>query len=198
MKQITEGLWVWSWFSDEKGYNFNGTLVTVGKKKALIDPVMVQGAVRETLGTHAPFNAIYLTNKDHERAAYELRRQWGTPIFIHEADRGFLKEAPDGVFKDNEVLACGLQVLHLQHQKSPGESAFYLPEKNTLILGDALIGHPSGTLNLLPAAKYADVRRAQAGLRRLFSISFERLIVGDGEPFMENAQRALEDFFERL
>lgn len=190
-----EDILVWNWFSEEKGYFFNGTLVSDGRNKILIDPVKLD---LEHLAPHGPFDAVYLSNKDHERIAYEIRRKWKVPVGIHEADKLHLKEMPDFVFKDGEVLLCGLKTIHLQQQKSPGECAFYHAGKKLLIAGDALIGHPAGQLNMLPAGKYPDLKKAQAGLRRLFSLDFERILVGDGEHVLENAYRQLEACFERM
>ena len=89
-------------------------------------------------------------------------------------------------------------MVHLHHQKSPGESAFYLEKKKILIVGDALIGNPPGKLNFLPETKYQDIRKAQAGLRRLFSLSFDVLLVGDGQSFLSGAQEILETFFDEI
>ena len=198
LKKAAEGIWTWKWLSPEKGYFFNGTLVSDGKNKVLIDPVILNDEGLSVLKSHGPFDAIYLTNKDHERMAYSLRKEWKIPISIHELDKPFLKENPDSIFKDGHELLCGLKVVHLREQKSPGECVFYLPGKKILIAGDALIGHPAGSLNMLPEMKYADVQKAQAGLRRLFSLHFEMLLVGDGESVMKDAYQKLEDFFGRL
>ena len=198
MNEIFPGLWSWSRFSPEKGYFFNGVLLSEGKSTVLIDPPLMTEEDRQTLRRFLPVSAIYLTNKDHERSAYDLRREFKAPLGIHESDRPFLKEAPDRIFSEGKELECGIRVVHLHHQKSPGESAFYLEEKKTLILGDALIGHPSGKLNLLPAAKYPDIQKAQAGLRRIFSLSFDVLLLGDGQSLLSGAQEAVDAFFDEL
>ena len=195
MKEIFEGIWIWSWFSEEKGYFFNGTLVADGAAKILIDPVRTTDKDYEFLKKQAPFGAIYLTNKDHERIASSLRREFEAPVWIHEEDVPYLKEKPDHTFREADTLACGIRVIHLLHQKSPGESAFYLAARKILILGDALIGNPPKKLRLLPAAKYQDIRKAQAALRRLFSLCFETVLVGDGACILENGFDALDEFF---
>jgi glyoxylase-like metal-dependent hydrolase (beta-lactamase superfamily II) len=198
LKEITNGIWSWQWMSPEKGYAFNGTLISDGQHKVLIDPAILSGEGLARLEAFGAFDAIYLTNKDHERMAHDLRRRWNIPLAVHENDEKHLKERADFMFKEGQQLLCGLRVVHLIEQKSPGECAFYLPEKKLLVAGDALIGHPAGSLSMLPEAKYADVRRAQAALRRLFLLDFEILLVGDGEHVMEKAYEKLEAFFEGL
>lgn len=198
MKEIFPGIWTWSWFSEEKGYFFNGLLLREEEKTVLIDPPWMSAENRKALLGLSPVSAIYLTNKDHERSTYDLRREFKIPVWIHALDKPFLKEAPDQTFSEGQRLECGIRVVHLQHQKSPGESAFYHEKRKILILGDALIGHPPGQLKLLPAAKYPDIRKAEAGLRRLFSLSFEALLVGDGQPISSGAQEALDRFFDEI
>ena len=146
---------------------FNGTVVAKDGKKVLIDPVPCEGKVLKELENLGPFSVIYLTNKDHERMAYDLRRRWKIPIWIHEKDKALLKETSEGTFADAQSLECDLEVIHLSDQKSPGECALYLRARGILILGDALIGVPKGSLGILPAEKYRDVLQAKASLERL-------------------------------
>jgi glyoxylase-like metal-dependent hydrolase (beta-lactamase superfamily II) len=195
LRQIVKDVWTWSWRSPEKGYAFNGTVLAAGQERVLVDPAVMSDEERGQVEALGPFQAIYLTNKDHERTAYDLRRDWKIPVAIHEKDKPFLKEAPDHVFREGERLACGLEVLHLPDQKSPGECAFYARNRGLLILGDALIGVPAGRLNLLPAAKYKDAAKARLGLERLRALFFEIILVGDGEPVLVQAHDILEQFF---
>ena len=195
MNEIIKNIWSWSSFSEEKGYNFNGFIVFDGQDKVIIDPVPMSDEDYEQLKSMAPFKAIYLTNKDHERSSWKIRKDLGVPVWIHKKDKPLLKEEPDEVFQEGTRLACGIEVLHLPDQKSPGESAFYIHSRKTLLLGDALIGDPPGKLRLLPEAKYKDVGRARAGLTRLRSLGIEALLLGDGEPLLTHPHRHLEQFF---
>jgi glyoxylase-like metal-dependent hydrolase (beta-lactamase superfamily II) len=100
---------------------------------------------------------------------------------------------PTKTFKDGELLPGGIWVIHLQDQKSPGESALFLQlGKGVLIVGDALIGKPPGRLSLLPAEKYADAAKAKAGLRRLLKYQFDAVLVGDGTSILTEAKPAVE------
>ena len=88
---------------------------------------------------------------------------------------------PDKTFVDGELLPGGIWVIHLAHQKSPGESALFLQQgRGILIVGDALLGKPEGSVSMLPAEKYADPAKAREGLRRLLKYDFDSLLVGDG------------------
>jgi glyoxylase-like metal-dependent hydrolase (beta-lactamase superfamily II) len=96
-------------------------------------------------------------------------------------------------FKDGELLPGGIWVVHLRDQKSPGESALFLQQgKGILIVGDALIGKPAGSLSLLPPEKYADAGKAKEGLRRLLKYNFDAILVGDGTSILTGAKQAVE------
>jgi glyoxylase-like metal-dependent hydrolase (beta-lactamase superfamily II) len=100
---------------------------------------------------------------------------------------------PSKTFKDGELLPGGIWVIHLQDQKSPGESALFLQlGKGVLIVGDALIGKPPGALSMLPPEKYVDAAKAKAGLRRLSKYQFDTILVGDGASILSGAKAAVE------
>ena len=141
---------------------------------------------------------VVLTNKDHRRGSEECRRRLGTPILIHELDAPLLDIPADKTFKDGERIAGELEVIHLPSMKSPGESALYWKNERVLILGDALIGKPPGSLNLLPPEKYEDIRKAGESLKKLKGLDARMILVGDGDPVLSSAPAALEDFFSRF
>ena len=64
--------------------------------------------------------------------------------------------------------------------------------KGVLIVGDALIGKPAGSVSFLPAEKYTDVAKAHEGLRRLLQYNFDSLLVGDGASILTGAKQAVE------
>jgi glyoxylase-like metal-dependent hydrolase (beta-lactamase superfamily II) len=64
--------------------------------------------------------------------------------------------------------------------------------KGVLIVGDALIGKPPGSVSLLPVEKYADAGKAHEGLRRLLKYNFDSLLVGDGASILTGAKQAVE------
>ena len=92
---------------------------------------------------------------------------------------------------------CELKVIHLENQKSPGESAFYLEDKKTLFIGDALIGKVPGKLNLLPPEKFADINEARKSLQVLRNFDFEDLFLGDGESILSKGKEALEELLSQ-
>jgi hypothetical protein len=192
MKQVLPGIWQWSWFSPEKQLDFNGLLLNVGEHRVLVDPPPMTDEDKTELRRAGAIDYIVVTNRDHDRQAAAYKAELRSQLLVPEADAPQMELKADKTYKDGELLPGGIWVVHLQHQKSPGESALYLQQhKGVLILGDALIGKPAGSLSMLAAEKYADQNKGRQGLRRLLSYSFETILVGDGTSIFSNAKEVL-------
>jgi glyoxylase-like metal-dependent hydrolase (beta-lactamase superfamily II) len=193
MKNLLPGIWQWSWFSEEKQIDFNGLFLTVGEHKILIDPPPMTGDASSVILRNGPIDYIIVTNRDHAREAVKYQGEFGCQLQVPEADAPQMDLTPTKTFKDGELLTGGIWVIQLKDQKSPGESALFIPQgKGVLIVGDALIGKPSGSLSLLSAEKYTDAGKAREGLRRLLKYNFDSLLVGDGVSILTGAKQAVE------
>ncbi len=134
-----------------------------------------------------------MTNRDHAREAAACQADFRCGIYVPEADAPQMELKPTKSFKDGELLPGGIWVIQLKDQKSPGESALFIQQgKGVLIVGDALIGKPTGSLRLLPNEKYTDAMKAKEGLRRLLKYNFETVLVGDGSSILNGAKQAVE------
>jgi glyoxylase-like metal-dependent hydrolase (beta-lactamase superfamily II) len=193
MKQLLPGFWQWSWFSEEKQLDFNGLFLVVGEHKLLIDPPPMAGEDQAFVRRNGPVDYIIVTNRDHAREAGPCQVTFSCQLQVPEADASQMDLKPTKTFRDQELLPGGIWVVHLKDQKSPGESALFIPQgKGVLIVGDALIGKPAGAVSMLAAEKYADLGKAREGLRRLLKYNFETLLVGDGTSIMTGAKTAVE------
>lgn len=193
MKQILPNIWQWSWFSDEKQLNFNGLLLTIGEHTILVDPPPMTLEARAIVRRHEPIDYILLTNRDHLREAPVYQAEWHCQLYVPELDAAQMEVNPTKLYKDGELLPGGIWVIQLSDQKSPGESALFIERgRGVLIVGDALIGQPSGALRLLPPEKYEDPAKAKEGLRRLLKYNFDSLLVGDGVSILVDAKLQVE------
>ncbi len=193
MKALLPNIWEWSWFSEEKQLNFNGHFLSVGEHRILVDPPAMTTADIAFAQQGGPVDYILITNRDHEREAAILKETFHCTVMVPELDAKEMALAAVKTYKDGELLPGGIWVIQLAHQKSPGESALFLETgKGVLVVGDAIIGHPEGRLQLLPSEKYADVSLAREGLRRLLKYNFNSLLVGDGASLMTDAKPVLE------
>ncbi len=193
MKALLPNIWEWSWFSEEKQLNFNGHFLSVGEHRILVDPPAMSSADIVFAQQGGPVDYILITNRDHEREAAILKETFHCTVMVPELDAKEMALAAVKTYKDGELLPGGIWVIQLAHQKSPGESALFLETgKGVLVVGDAIIGHPEGRLQLLPSEKYVDVSLAREGLRRLLKYNFNSLLVGDGASLMAGAKPVLE------
>jgi len=200
--EIVPHIFTWSEFSKEKQLDFNGYYIARKGESVLIDPPELDEEGWHDLSalvsknSDCPLKAIYLTNVHHDRISRQLRDKFSIPICIHEKDKPLLEFSAEKKFANGETGPCGLKVIHLNHQKSPGESAFLLADIRTLIVGDALIGKIPGKVNLLPAEKYSDIEQAKENLRLLLKHDFDTLLVGDGNSILKGAKKIVLEFLE--
>lgn len=195
MKQLLPGIWQWSWFSEEKQLDFNGLFLTIGEHKILVDPPPMTAEARSLIRRNGPVDYIVVTNRDHARDTAACQVEFACRLYVPEADAPGMDVKPTNTYKDGELLPGGIWVIQLKDQKSPGESALFIQQgrgTGVLIVGDALIGKPAGSVNLLPAEKYADAARAKEGLRRLLKYEFESLLVGDGASILTGGKLVVE------
>lgn len=193
IKQVLQGCWQWSWYSEEKQLDFNGLFLVVGEHKILIDPPPMAGEDQAFIRRNGPVDYLIVTNRDHVREAKACQATFNCQLHLPELDASQMDVTPTKTFKDQELLSGGLWVVNLRDQKSPGESALFIQQgKGIVIVGDALIGKPAGSLSMLPAEKYADAAKAKEGLRRLLKYNFDAILVGDGASILTGAKQAVE------
>jgi len=193
MKQVLPGMWQWSWFSEEKQLDFNGLFLMVGEHKILVDPPPMTADASMLIRRNGPVDYVIVTNRDHAREAATYQAEFKCQLQTPDADAAQMDLKPTRTYKDGELLPGGIWVIQLKDQKSPGESALFIPRGlGVLIVGDALIGKPAGAVSMLPAEKYADAVKARDGLRRLLQYNFESLLVGDGASILAGGKQLVE------
>jgi glyoxylase-like metal-dependent hydrolase (beta-lactamase superfamily II) len=194
VQRVLDKLYTWSVFNEEKKMNFNGLYLRTATGPVLVDPPpMSEEDISQVESLGIP-GKIYLTNKHHTRASQAHREAWDCRILIHEDDRPLMEISVDGTFSDGERLDDTLEVIRIPCFKTPGECAFYWKERSVLIVGDALLGKPPGSLSLLPDEKFKDPVVARQGLLVLRGLEFDHLMVGDGQSILENARPLVEKF----
>ncbi|MDA2919168.1 hypothetical protein MYX76_06710 [Desulfobacterota bacterium AH_259_B03_O07] len=198
MREIISGVYTWSWLSPKHGYGFNGFAFESDGGLIVIDPaIMGEDDFDELLKLGNP-ETVILTNKDHERVAYDLRDKFGSKIYIDEKDATFLKASPDRTFRDREIIPGNLRAINVPNNKSPGETALLLSrDKGILFIGDAIIGWPKGEFSLLPFGKYENPQMAKESVKVLLEYDFDTVLVGDGESILRGGKEAVRRFLDR-
>ncbi len=194
MRDIVPGVYEWSWFSDEKQVNFNGHFMVTDVDRVLIDPPPLSDADRHEIARRGGPTAIVLTNRDHVREIATCQRTYGVPVWVPAADAAWIDVPFDRTYTDGSRLPGDLVAIHVPDAKSPGESALWSASRHVLIIGDAAIGKPPGTLTMLPDEKFADPAKARSGLGVLLDprYDYDAVLVGDGVSLPIGGRAALE------
>ena len=193
MREILPVVYTWPWFSQPHGYNFNGWLVCHPGGNLCIDPVEPTAEALAELARQG-VSRILLTNRNHVRAANQVRTRTGARTAIHPDDATYARGQNaelDGELHVGEKI--GPLVVVGVPGKSPGEVALHWPERRLLFVGDSVIGNPPGRCNLLPERVMDDPARLRASVKQLLELDFDTLLVGDGEPILQDAKERLRE-----
>jgi glyoxylase-like metal-dependent hydrolase (beta-lactamase superfamily II) len=193
METILGDVLTWSWFSEPHGYNFNSLLISDPGGNLCIDPVEPSDEVLNEL-VRRGVSRILLTNRNHVRAAKQVRERTGARCYIHPADAAYAKgqgAVLDGEIHEGDKIGA-LEVIGVSG-KSPGEVALLWPQRKTLIVGDAVVGNPPGQLSLLRERVMDDPARLRSSVRQLLALDFDTILVGDGVSVFRDAKQLLRE-----
>ena len=193
MREIVPDILTWSWFSEPHHYYFNGHLVRDPGGNICIDPVELAEDGLNAIAIEGVAR-ILLTNRNHSRAANQVRGRAGARTAIHGNDA---EHARNEGTKLDDRLEVGERIGPLEvidaAGKSPGEMALFWRDRGILIVGDAVIGNPSGQCGLLPDRVKDDPAGLRRSVRKFLDLDFDTLLVGDGESILEDAKARLEE-----
>ena len=196
MKTILGDVLTWSWFSEPHGYDFNGLLIPDPRGNLCIDPVEPSDEVLSELAKQG-VSRILITNRNHVRAANQIRERTGARSYIHPDDAAYAKAqgaSLDGELHTGEKIGA-LEVIGASG-KSPGEVAFLWPERRCLIVGDAVVGDPPGHLKLLREKVMDDPPRLRRSIQQLLALDFDTILVGDGVSVIGGAKARLKELID--
>ena len=196
MRDIVSDILTWSWFSEPHGYNFNGHLIRDPGGNICVDPVEPTSDDLDAI-VEEGVTRIVLTNRNHSRAANQVRARTGARTVIHADDAEHARS------QDTELdgeLNIGSRIGPLEvvgaAGKSPGEVALFWRDRGILIVGDAIIGNPPGRCGLLPERVMDDPARLRSNVRKLLDLDFDILLVGDGASILDDAKDRLKELVE--
>jgi glyoxylase-like metal-dependent hydrolase (beta-lactamase superfamily II) len=195
MREIVPDVQMWSVPVPDRGYDFNGFAVATEDGTVVIDPPEPAEDGWNAVDLLAPFVGIYITNRNHSRAAAEFRERYGATVYAHQADADRLEAGADATVRGDERLPGDIQVIHVPG-KSPGEVAFLVPRSNALIVGDVVIGVPPGGLSTYPEKVIDDMNELHRSAAHLLEYDFDALLLCDGEPIASGGKQKLQEFVE--
>jgi glyoxylase-like metal-dependent hydrolase (beta-lactamase superfamily II) len=193
VREIVPGIVSWSTFSEQKGFAFNGYAVRTDAGTVVVDPPDPGADGWKELDALAPYEAVFVTNRNHSRAAAAFRERYGAPVRMHEADAERAEVEVDETVTGGESIGGELTVVHVPG-KSPGEIAFHAPDCRALIVGDVVIGVPDDELSTYPDEVVRDRAALNRSAARLAELDFEALLLCDGKSIPSGGRQKLREF----
>ena len=196
MQEITPG--VWHWTARHERIHSDVSSYYLAAERVLLDPkVPAEGL--PWFDEHGVPEHVLLTNRHHDRDAWQLRDAFGCTVHcirngLHELDgRGpveafdFGDELPGGVIAYEVDAIC------------PDETALYIPAHRALACADGVVrGSGRDELSFVPDAYMDDPEKTKAGLRdayrRLLVLDFDHLLLAHGDPVITSGKGALRAF----
>ena len=194
MQEIAPGLWHW-----QVRHEHIGQLVSsyyLERERVAIDATIPDEGLKWFEQHGAPAH-IVLTNRHHDRHAWQLRDAFGATV--HCIKVGLYELAGRGPvegFEFGDTLPGGL-VAYEVDAICPDETALHIPAHSALACADGIVRH-GGTLSFVPDWLMDDPERTKTGLRdayrHLLDLDFELLLLAHGDPVISSARDALRSF----
>jgi uncharacterized cupin superfamily protein len=186
-----DGVAMWSVWQPDRSVFFNSYFLKRAQGNIVVDPLAWMPDDEVQMRESGGVVWVVVTNRDHERKSRDLAQLFGAKIAAGVRDAPLLSGPVDLELREGDRVFPGLDIIELPGMKSPGEIALHLPDRKTAIVGDALWGDPAGTVRLLPDEKLLDARTAVLGLRKLWALRLDALLVGDGAPIFHDADSVI-------
>jgi hypothetical protein len=164
MREIAPGLWHWTAPHDRIGVEVSSYYLL--PERVVLDPMLPPGGI-DWFEAHRPPEHVLLTNRHHDRHAWELQRRFGCVVHcqangMYEIEgRGraepfdFGDELPGGVIAHEVGAIC------------PDESALHIPSHRALAVADGLV-HYTDRLGFVPDHLTDDPEGTKQGLRAAY------------------------------
>jgi hypothetical protein len=199
VKEIAPGLWHWTTYHEGIGVRVSSYLVVERNLAFVIDPRVPEEGLRALTARGIPRHA-YLTNRLHWRHSSKLSRELGTAVHVHR--RG-LHGVPRGQralpFDWGATLPGGVRAVEVA-SLCPEETAYYLPSKHVLALGDSVLrDRLRGPLAFVAdehiGEKPGEVKRGLlAAFERVLELDWKHLLLAHGHPIVDRGKEELADF----
>ena len=186
VEQVAPGVWHWSIHNSNIGGNVSASHAVGGDDGSVwIDPVRVE----DPDALPRP-QAIVLTSRGHQRAAWRYRREYGVPVHAPRGGEGY-DEEPDSLYGEGDPLPEGLVAISTPgfgdakfalHRDARGDTP------SLMIVGDLVMRQADGSLATIPPQFQSDPAAARDSVERVAGTSFDLLLIGHARPVGNDPQ----------
>jgi len=192
---VVPGIVHWTTQDDRIGFRSDAYAVETPDGKVLIDPLPLSPEAVDSLGKVA---AICLTEGQHQRSAWRLRKRLGVPVHAPEGAHD-LEGAPDHWYADGQELPGGLRAID-----TPGFGTVHcalILERETggpvLFSGDLVVREGEGAFGLIPDKYVDDPPAIRASVAKLLDLAPETLCPAHGAPAAVGGGESLQEALQR-
>lgn len=194
MSEIAPGIWHWTARHPHIGVDVSSYHLEA--ERVTIDPMLPPEGLEWFEERSAPEH-ILLTNRHHDRQAWEIREAFGSTI--HCVRNGLYElegRGPVEPFDFGDELPGGA-VVHEVDAICPDETALHIPAHRALACADGVV-HYGGDLGFVPD-RFMDEpeetkRRLREAYGRLLELDFDVLLLAHGTPVVGGGKDALAVF----
>ncbi len=189
VERVVDGVWHWRVDNANIGGEISSShAVATDRGCVLLDPVRLAPGALAELPTP---EAVLLTARTHQRAAWRYRRELGIEVWLGE-DAPRADEEPDRRFAEADVLPGGLEVIRTPGPEWPHYSFLLRRDPGVLFCSDLLMDD-GGMLAFVPGEFHDDPSETRRSVERLLDLDYTILCLDHGAPVTHDPKAAIRD-----
>jgi len=192
VEEVTDGVWHWRIHNANIGGAVSSShAVATDDGCVLIDPVRLAD---EALAALPPPQAVLLTARTHQRAAWRYQRELGVEVWLPE-DAPSADEEPDRWYAEGDLLPGGPRAIRTPGPERPHYSFLLEREPKVLFCSDLISSH-EGELEFVPPQFHEDPAETRRSVERLLDLDFTILCLDHGAPITADPKAAIRRLLE--
>lgn len=194
VQEIRPGIWHWTARHERIGVEVSSYYLE--SERVLLDPMLPPDGI-EWFAEHGSPEHVLLTNRHHDRHAWDFRERFGCTVHcIRNGVYELEGRGPVKTFDFGDQLPGGAVVYEVD-AICPDETALHFAAHRALACADGVM-HYGGALGFVPDQYMDDPEQTKRGLQdayaRLLELDFDTLLVAHGAPLASGAKDALGAF----
>ncbi len=199
--EIAPGLWRWTGWHEEWKEDVGSAYVETRDGAVLVDPLVPPedtdrfwSALDRDVGRAGGKVHVLVTVFWHTRDTRAIVERYQARVWAPTRGRAAIERRAGTVtdaFRPGDELPGGIQPIRTARA---AEVVYWLPEHQTLVPGDVLLGDGQGGIRMCPASwlpETVDHAKLADSLRPLLDLPVERVLLSHGEPVLADGRSAL-------
>jgi hypothetical protein len=196
VEKVTHGTYHWRIHNSAIGGAISSShaVATNGESCVFVDPVRLS---EDALAMLPEPQAILLTARCHQRAAWRYRKQFGIEVWLPE-DASAADEKPDRRYAEGDTLPGDLKAIRTPGPEWPHYSFLLESAPGVLFCSDLISNEPGRGLEFIPFEYHEDPAETQRSVERLLDLPFSILCLDHGPPLDSDPKAAISELLATL